>query len=79
MFPPGRARLVTNPEATGSSASTITIGMVRVALRAASTAALLAATITSTPRRTKSAASSGNFFSSNRAHRHAIATFCPST
>ena len=36
MLPPGLARLSTNPVATGSMASTITIGVVLVAFCAAS-------------------------------------------
>jgi hypothetical protein len=59
MFPPGRARLATRPLPTGSPALAKTIGIVVVACLAASGARVPAATITSTLRRTNSAASSG--------------------
>ena len=58
MFPPGRARLAANPEATGSLASVITMGIAFVAFFAASVAKLPPLTITSTLRPTSSAASS---------------------
>ena len=44
-LPPGRARLATNPAATGSTTCTNRIGMVRVSARTASTAGVLEATI----------------------------------
>ena len=58
-LPPGRARLATKPAPTGSPAFVITIGMVVVAFLAANTAGAPEATIRSTLRRTRSAASSG--------------------
>jgi hypothetical protein len=52
-LPPGRARLVTSPSLTGSSATPNTIGIVEVAALAAIAAALLAGVaITATRRRT---------------------------
>jgi hypothetical protein len=47
-FPPGRARLVTNPEPTGSATAPITIGIFDVASLAAPVASVPNATITST-------------------------------
>jgi hypothetical protein len=38
ILPPGRARLATNPDPTGSPTDTITIGIVDVALRTATSA-----------------------------------------
>ena len=60
IFPPGRARLVTNPAPTGSPTPAITIGIVAVASFAAAVAGVLVLTMTSTLRRTSSAASAGN-------------------
>ena len=59
-LPPGRARLATKPEPTGSPAFAITMGMVVVALLAANAGGSPVITIRSTLRRTKSAASSGS-------------------
>jgi len=47
MFPPGRARLCTNPEAIGSASMTKTMGIVLVARRAARIAAVPDRTMTS--------------------------------
>src|SRR6516164_6820374 len=58
-FAPGRLRLATRPNATGSVPAIKTIGMVVVAAFAASAAVVPAATITATRRRTRSAASAG--------------------
>src|SRR2546427_7256360 len=60
IFPPGRAMLATNPALTGSAIVGMTIGIVPVARWAAYPAGLFAATMTSTLRRTTSAANSGN-------------------
>ena len=65
-FAPGRLRLVTSPDATGSPPTVKTTGMVLVAALAASAAASPLAAITATRRRTRSAASAGsrsNWFS----------------
>ena len=59
-LPPGRARLVTIPSPTGSPVVTITIGMVPVALLAASAPGLDPVRMTSTRCRTSSAASPGS-------------------
>ena len=59
MFPPGRARLATKPFPTGSSSCAITMGIVSVASLAVRVAAGPAVTMTSTLRRTSSAASAG--------------------
>ena len=56
MFRPGRARLATKPSLTGSSTTTITMGMVFVASRAARFSRKPVATITSTPASTSSRA-----------------------
>src|SRR5213082_1249831 len=48
MFPPGRLRLATSPVSTGSLGTIMTIGMLLVALFAASAAEPAGATITST-------------------------------
>ena len=60
MFLPGRARLATNPEPTGSLSSAITMGIVTVAALAGRVDAAPAVTIASTLRRTSSAARSGS-------------------
>src|SRR5262249_53310069 len=68
-LPPGRARLATKPEPTGSAAVAITIGMAVVAFFAADADGFPAVTIRSTFRRTRSAASSDSvsgFCSPNR-------------
>src|SRR5262245_27760861 len=57
-LPPGRPRLLTRPPATGSAAEDMTMGSSLLARWAARTATPLRATITSTLRRTSSAASS---------------------
>ena len=59
MFPPGRARLATNPLPTGSLSCAMTMGIVAVASLAARVAVGPAVTMTSTLRRTSSAASAG--------------------
>src|SRR6516165_5869119 len=56
----GHARLATSPLPNGSPAAVITIGIVAVARLAANGARVPAAAMTSTLRRTKSAASSGS-------------------
>jgi hypothetical protein len=75
---PGRARLVTRPVRTGSSATINTMGMLVVAAFAGRAAGLFAA-ITATRRRTNSAANSGSRSYLSSAQRYTIATFSPST
>src|SRR5262245_41434038 len=58
-LPPGRLRLVTRPSWTGSAAAKNTIGIVVVAVRAASTAGVLVEKMTVTGRRTNAPASAG--------------------
>ncbi len=78
-FPPGRARLVTNPAATGSAAVK-TIGIVPVAdLAASAVADPPVATIRSTGRRTSSAARSRSRSGLKPAHRYSTVMFAPST
>src|SRR5262249_27145171 len=79
-LPPGRFRLATSPDSTGSTPTLKTIGMVVVAVFAASAAATTpAVTITSTWRRTKSAARAGSRSSYLlSAQRYSITTFWPS-
>jgi len=78
MLPPGRARLVTSPEATGSAPPVKTIGIVLVACRAASSAPG-AATMTSTFRSTSSAARSGRSSRFQAADRYSIMMVRPTT
>ena len=59
MFPPGRARLATNPVVTGSMAATMTIGSSAVACFAAWIAGVPLVTMTFTFRRASSAAKPG--------------------
>src|SRR5262245_42922635 len=59
-FPPGWLRLATRPSPTGSAAVENTIGIVVVAVLAASAAGVMEVVITATLRRIKAATSSGN-------------------
>ena len=77
-LPPGRARLATRPAPTGSGTFVITMGMVVVALFAANAGGVDVATIISTLRRTKSAASSGRRSSFCSANRYSMVRFFPS-
>ena len=77
-LPPGRLRLATRPNLTGSPAVTKTIGIVAVAALAASAAGVVVAAITVTFRRTKSAANSGSRSLCPSAQRYSIETFRPS-
>ena len=79
MLPPGRARLATNPEPTGSLSNAMTMGIVTVASLAGRVDAGPAVTMTSTLRRTSSAASSGRRSSFPSAYRHSMTMFFPST
>ena len=78
MFPPGRARLATNPLATGSLSDDMTMGIVLVASLAARFAVEPPETMTSTLRRTSSAASVGRRSGFPSAKRHSITMFLPS-
>jgi hypothetical protein len=77
-LPPGRARLATNPAATGSPTFAITMGMVVVAFFAANAGAVDEVTIRSTLRRTKSAARSGSRSRFCSANRYSMVKFFPS-
>src|SRR5262245_34062066 len=76
-LPPGRARLATKPSPTGSATLVITMGMVLVAF-AADGVGPPEATIKSTFRRTRSAASSGSRSSFCSANRYSMVIFFPS-
>ena len=78
MLPPGRARLVTSPVATGSPAGAKTIGMTDVARCAAMAGGVPAVTMTSTLCRTNSAAISAKRSSRPSAQSASIATVRPS-
>ena len=78
-FPPGRGRLATSPVAMGSPVSAMTIGISRVACCAARAVGVNQATMTSTLRRTSSAANSGSRFTCPSADRNSNRMFCPST
>ena len=77
MFPPGRARLATNPLATGSLSLVMTMGIVTVAALAGRVADGPAVTMTSTLRRTSSAASEGRRSSCPSADRHSMTMVFP--
>jgi len=74
-LPPGRARLVTSPVATGSITPAMTIGMVAVACFAAWIAGGAYVTMMSTFRRTSSVARPGRRSYLPSAHRDSIAMF----
>ena len=77
-LPPGRARLATKPAPTGSAELVITMGMVLVAFFAANGVGPPVATIRSTFRRTRSAASSGRRSGFCSANRYSMVIFFPS-
>jgi hypothetical protein len=79
MLPPGRARLATSPLPIGSATNPMTMGIVVVACWAARAAGVVEAKITSTLRRTSSAASSGSRSYFPSADRTSMARFWPST
>src|SRR6516225_3233582 len=79
MFPPGRARLATKPEPTGSLSNPMTTGIVTVASLAARVTVPPAVTMTSTLRLTNSAMSAESQSSFPSANRHSITMFFPST
>src|SRR5262249_48371069 len=79
-LPPGRARLATRPNLTGSSPTPNTIGIVEVAALAASEAGLLpGVAITATRRRTRSAMSDGKRSYWPSSQWYSTITFWPST
>ena len=78
-LPPGFAKLVTSPLPTGSPTIAMTIGIERVDFFAAAVAKPPSATMTSTPLRTMSAASSGKRAESPSENRLSNATLLPST
>ena len=79
MFPPGRARLATNPFPTGSKSNAMTIGIVTVASLAARVDCGPAETMMSTLRRTNSAASARRRSIFSSAYRSSTTVFFPST
>jgi hypothetical protein len=78
MLPSGRARFVTRPVSTGSATTPMMIGMLDVACLAARAAGVPSTTMTSTGRRTSSAARSGNL-SAPAAERNSSTSVRPST
>ena len=79
VLPPGRARLATNPAPTGSAETAITIGIVRVACLAAWVGGVSTVTMTSTLRRTSSAANSPRRLSCPSPNRYSMLMLFPST
>src|SRR5437773_2841342 len=79
MFPPGRARLATKPFATGSGSVNMTMGIVEVACLAVRVDVGPPVTITSTLRRTNSAAISASRPSFPSPYRYSITRLLPST
>jgi hypothetical protein len=75
MFPPGRARLATNPCATGSGTTSITMGMVAVASRMAFVSRVPVVTTTSTLAWTRAESRSGR----PSPNASWTARFCPFT
>jgi hypothetical protein len=78
-LPPGRARLVTSPVATGSPGSSMTMGIEVVALLAAWAGGVDAVTMMSTLRRASSVARAERRPYCPSAYRRSKTTFCPST
>ena len=79
MFPRGWARLATIPSATGSGSFAMTIGIVEVACLATRVAGPPPVTMTSTLRRTSSAASTGRRSYFPSACRYSMTMFFSST
>ena len=77
-FPPGRAKLVTNPAPTGSLTLAKTIGIVLVVFLAARAGSVEFVTITSTLSWTSSAARSASRLRAFVKMRYSTAIFCPS-
>jgi hypothetical protein len=78
-FPPGRATFVTNLDVSGSPTSTMTIGMVFVAVIAALVAADVDTTMSSTLCCTNSLVKAGSCVTSPSANRSSIERFFPSS
>ena len=78
-LPPGRAKLATSPERTGSPIAMATIGIVLVAFLAAIAPGVLPVTITSTLRPITSAISAGSRSRWPSAQRRSMMRFWPST
>ena len=78
-LPPGRARLATRANLTGSSPVMNAMGIVDVAALAAIVAGAPVDAITATCRLTRSAANRGNRSSSPSAHSNSIVTFRPTS
>src|SRR5947209_3205005 len=76
-LPPGRLRLATRPNLTGSSPPRKTIGIVVVAALAASAEVVPVVAITATERCTKSDASAGRRSNLPSAHLYSITTLRP--
>ena len=76
-FPPGRARLATMRCLTASAESAMTMGIVLVAFFARRAPCPVLVTMTSTLRRTSSAASSASLSMSPSADRYSMAMFLP--
>ena len=79
MFPPGRARLATNPSQQDRDRFAMTMGIVSSLPWLAWVDVGPAVTMTSTLRRTSSAASARRRSGFPSAHRHSMTTFFPST
>ena len=79
MFPPGCAKLLTNPEPIGSLAGAITIGIVAVAFCAAATAGVASATIKSGLSAINSSSSAGSVSYRPFASLTSIIRFLPSS
>jgi hypothetical protein len=79
MFPPGRARLATNPFLTGSVSCVMTMAIVTVASLAERVAPEPAVTMTSTLRRTNWAARSLTRSGFPSPYRHSMTMFFPSS
>ena len=78
IFPPGRDKLATKPVPTGSSSWVMTMGTVVVAFLAGRVAASPPVTMTSTFRRTSSAASAGSRSKFPSLPRHSMIRLFPS-
>ena len=79
MFPPGRARLATKPDATGSPSLPMTMGIVTVASLAERVPAEPAVTMTSTLERASSTARVVTSFDLPSPNRYSMTIFFPST
>ncbi len=78
-LPPGRLRLATSPNLTGSSPARKTSGIVALALRTPSAEPMPPVTMTDAPREMRSVASAGSRSNCPSAQRYSMTTFWPST